>query len=229
EQLGKAKRVVIDKENSTIVDGAGDKAEIKKRTAQIRKQIEDTTSDYDKEKLEERLAKLSGGVAVIRVGAATETEMKAKKSKVEDAKNATKAGVEEGIIPGGGVALIRAAKVLDKIETINEDEETGVNIVRKAIFAPLRIIAENAGCDGSIVLDKVMNSSPEIGFDADKNEYVDLMKNGIIDPVKVTRTALENAASIAGTLLTTEALVTDIPEKSKDSAHAMPQSMPGMY
>ncbi len=229
EQLGKAKRVVIDKENSTIVDGAGDKAEIKKRTGQIRKQIEDTTSDYDKEKLEERLAKLSGGVAVIRVGAATETEMKAKKSKVEDARNATKAGVEEGIIPGGGVALIRAAKVLDKIQTTDEDEETGVNIVKKAILAPLRIIAENAGMDGSIVLEKVRTSSPEIGFDAEKNEYVDVMKAGIIDPVKVTRTALENAASIAGTLLTTEALVADIPEK-KDKMPAMPQGgMEGMY
>ncbi|MCG2726795.1 MAG: chaperonin GroEL [Elusimicrobia bacterium] len=228
EQLGKAKRVVIDKENSTIIDGAGDKAEIKKRTAQIRKQIEDTTSDYDKEKLEERLAKLSGGVAVIRVGAATETEMKAKKSKVEDARNATKAGVEEGIIPGGGVALIRASKVLDKIQTVDEDEETGVNIVRKAILAPLRIIAENAGMDGSIVLEKVRNSSPEIGFDAETNEYVDVMKNGIIDPVKVTRTALENAASIAGTLLTTEALVADIPEK-KDKMMAMPQGPEGMY
>ncbi|MCK5583386.1 MAG: chaperonin GroEL, partial [Elusimicrobiales bacterium] len=230
EQLGKAKRVVIDKENSTIVDGAGDKAEIKKRTGQIRKQIEDTTSDYDKEKLEERLAKLSGGVAVIKVGAATETEMKAKKSKVEDARNATKAGVEEGIIPGGGVALIRAAKALDKIQTNDEDEETGVNIVKRAIVAPLRIIAENAGQDGSIVLEKVRTSSPEIGFDAEENEYVDLMKHGIIDPVKVTRTALENAASIAGTLLTTEALVSDLPESTKEAAApAMPQGMPGMY
>ncbi|MEA3306937.1 MAG: chaperonin GroEL, partial [Elusimicrobiota bacterium] len=203
EQLGKAKRVVIDKENSTIVNGAGDKAEIKKRTTQIRKQIDDSSSDYDKEKLEERLAKLSGGVAVIKVGAATETEMKAKKSKVEDARNATKAGVEEGIIPGGGVALIRAAKALEKLESNDDDEETGINIVKRAIFAPLRIIAENAGHDGSIVLEKVRNSSSEIGFDADKNEYVDVMKHGIIDPVKVTRTALENAASIAGTLLTT--------------------------
>ena len=230
EQLGKAKRVVIDKENSTIVDGAGDKAEIKKRTSQIRKQIEDSSSDYDKEKLEERLAKLSGGVAVIKVGAATETEMKAKKSKVEDARNATKAGVEEGIIPGGGVALIRAAKALDKIETNDEDEETGVNIVKRAIVAPLRIIAENAGQDGSIVLEKVRTSSPEIGFDAEENEYVDLMKHGIIDPVKVTRTALENAASIAGTLLTTEALVSDLPESNKEAAApAMPQGMPGMY
>ncbi|MEK7360869.1 MAG: chaperonin GroEL, partial [Pseudomonadota bacterium] len=153
KQLGAAKRIVIDKENTTIVDGAGDKVEIKKRTAQIRKQMEDTTSDYDKEKLEERLAKLSGGVAVIRVGAATETEMKAKKSKIEDARNATKAGVQEGIIQGGGVALIRAAKALDKVKGANDDETTGINIVRRAIYAPLRIIAENAGMDGSIVID----------------------------------------------------------------------------
>ncbi|HAH32334.1 MAG TPA: chaperonin GroEL [Elusimicrobia bacterium] len=227
EQLGKAKRVVIDKENATIVDGAGDKAEIKKRTTQVRKQIEDTTSDYDKEKLEERLAKLSGGVAVIRVGAATETEMKAKKSKIEDARNATKAGVAEGIIQGGGVALIRAAKALDRVKTDNEDEKTGVNIVRKAIYAPLRIIAENAGMDGSIVIEKIKNSSTEIGFDAETLTYVDVMKAGIVDPLKVTRTALENAASIASTLLTTEALVADLPEK-KDKMPAMGGGMGGM-
>ncbi|MBI4657069.1 MAG: chaperonin GroEL [Elusimicrobia bacterium] len=226
EQLGKAKRIVVDKENTTIVDGAGDKSEIKKRTGQIRKQIEETTSDYDKEKLEERLAKLSGGVAVIRVGAATETEMKAKKSKVEDAKNATKAGVEEGIVPGGGVALIRAQKTLDKLSSDNEDEKTGMNIVRKAIFAPLRIISENAGMDGSIVIEKVKNSNYEIGFDAEAKEYVDLMKAGIIDPAKVTRTALENAASIASTLLTTEALVADLPER-KDKMPAMAGGMGG--
>ena len=220
EQLGKAKRVVIDKENTTIIDGAGDKVTIKKRAGQIRKQIEDTTSDYDKEKLEERLAKLSGGVAVIRVGAATETEMKAKKSKIEDARNATKAGVEEGIVPGGGVALIRAAKALDRVKPDNEDEKTGINIVRKAIYAPLRIIAENAGMDGSIVIEKIKNSSNEIGFDAETLQYVDVMKAGIVDPLKVTRTALENAASIASTLLTTEALVADLPEK-KDKMPAM--------
>ncbi|HBW22678.1 MAG: chaperonin GroL [Elusimicrobia bacterium GWA2_56_46] len=227
EQLGKAKRIVIDKENTTIVDGGGDKNEIKKRTAQIRKQIDDTTSDYDKEKLEERLAKLSGGVAVIRVGAATETEMKAKKSKVEDAKNATKAGVQEGLLPGGGVAIIRAARALDKVKTDNEDEKTGLNIVRKAIYAPLRIIVENAGMDGSIVIEKIKNSPAEIGFDADKLEYVDMIKAGIVDPCKVTRTALENAASIASTLLTTEALVADLPEK-KDKMPAMPGGMGGM-
>ncbi len=213
--LGKAKRIVIDKENTTIIDGAGDKVEIKKRTSQIRKQMEDTTSDYDKEKLEERLAKLSGGVAVIRVGAATETEMKARKSKIEDARNATKAGVQEGIIPGGGVALIRAARALDKVKSEKEDEMTGINIVRRAIYSPLRIIAENAGMDGSIVIEKIKNSSPEIGFDAETLEYVDVMKAGIVDPLKVTRTALENAASIASTLLTTECLVADLPEKKE--------------
>jgi chaperonin GroEL len=223
KQLGRAKRIVIDKENTTIVDGGGDKSEIKSRTAQIRKQIEDSTSDYDKEKLEERLAKLSGGVAVIRVGAATETEMKAKKSKIEDAKNATKAGVQEGLLPGGGTALIRASKVLDKVKTDHEDEKTGVNIVRRAIFAPLRIIAENAGADGSIVVDKIKNSTTEIGFNADTLEYVDMLKAGIVDPCKVTRTALENAASIASTLLNTDCLVADLPEKKA----AMPAGMPG--
>ncbi len=227
EQLGRAKRIVVDKENTTIVDGAGDKAEIKKRTSQIRKQIEDTTSDYDKEKLEERLAKLSGGVAVIRVGAATETEMKAKKSKVEDAKNATKAGVQEGLLPGGGTAIIRAAKCLEKLKGANEDEQTGINIVLKAVYAPLRIIAENAGMDGSIVIEKIKNSPVEIGFDADKLEYVDMIKAGIVDPCKVTRTALENAASIASTLLNTSALVADLPEK-KDKMPAMPGGMGGM-
>jgi len=227
KQLGHAKRIVIDKENTTIVDGGGDKNEIKKRTSQIRKQMEDSTSDYDKEKLEERLAKLSGGVAVIRVGAATETEMKAKKSKIEDAKNATKAGVQEGLLPGGGVALIRASKVLDKVKTDHEDEKTGVNIVRRAIYAPLRIIAENAGADGSIVVDKIMNSATDIGFDADTLQYVDMLKAGIVDPCKVTRTALENAASIASTLLNTDCLVADMPEKKSPAmAGGMPGGMP---
>ncbi|MCX5791448.1 MAG: chaperonin GroEL [Elusimicrobia bacterium] len=226
KQLGTAKRIVIDKENTTIVDGAGDKVEIKKRTAQIRKQMEETTSDYDKEKLEERLAKLSGGVAVIRVGAATETEMKAKKSKIEDAKNATKAGVQEGIIPGGGVALIRAAKALDKVVTTTEDEKTGVNIVRRAIYAPMRTIVENAGMDASIVIEKVKNSAIEIGFNAETLEYVDVMKAGIVDPLKVTRTALENAASIASTLLTTECLVADLPEKKQNAMAGMGGGMP---
>ncbi|MBI5743028.1 MAG: chaperonin GroEL [Elusimicrobia bacterium] len=226
KQLGRAKRIVIDKENTTIVDGGGNKTEIKNRTSQIRKQMEDSTSDYDKEKLEERLAKLSGGVAVIRVGAATETEMKAKKSKIEDAKNATKAGVQEGLLPGGGVALIRAAKVLEKMKGANEDEQTGINIVKKAVYAPLRIIAENAGMDGSIVVDKIKNSSSEIGFDADSLEYVDLLKAGIVDPCKVTRTALENAASIASTLLNTDCLVADLPEKKAPAMAGMPGGMP---
>jgi chaperonin GroEL len=226
KQLGKAKRIVIDKENTTIVDGGGNKTEIKNRTSQIRKQMEDSTSDYDKEKLEERLAKLSGGVAVIRVGAATETEMKAKKSKIEDAKNATKAGVQEGLLPGGGTALIRASKALDKIKGANEDEQTGINIVRRAVFAPLRIIAENAGADGSIVVDKIKNSPSEIGFDADTLEYVDMLKAGIVDPCKVTRTALENAASIASTLLNTDCLVADLPEKKAPAMAGMPGGMP---
>jgi len=226
KQLGHAKRIVIDKENTTIVDGGGDKGAIKSRTSQIRKQMEDSTSDYDKEKLEERLAKLSGGVAVIRVGAATETEMKAKKSKIEDAKNATKAGVQEGLLPGGGTAIIRAAKVLEKMKGANEDEQTGINIVRKAVYAPLRIIAENAGMDGSIVVDKIKNSSPEIGFDADTLEYVDMLKAGIVDPCKVTRTALENAASIASTLLNTDCLVADQPEKKQPAMAGMPGGMP---
>ena len=222
DQLGKAKRVVVDKENTTIVDGEGDKKKIKDRANQIRKQIEETTSDYDREKLEERLAKLSGGVAVIRVGAATETEMKAKKSKVEDAKNATKAGVQEGLLPGGGVALVRASKVLDNIKVNDEDEKIGINIVRKAVYAPLKTLAENAGVDPSIVIEKIKNSSSEIGFDADKLEYVDVIKSGIVDPCKVTRTALENAASIASTLLTSGAFVAELPEK-KEKMPAMPQ------
>jgi len=222
EQLGKAKRVVIDKENTTIVDGEGNKKSIKDRTNQIRKQIEETTSDYDKEKLEERLAKLSGGVAVIRVGAATETEMKAKKSKVEDARNATKAGVQEGILPGGGVALVRASKVLDSIKVNDEDEKIGVNIIRKAVYSPLKTLVENAGVDSSIVIDKIKNSSPEIGFDVEKLEYVDIIKAGIVDPCKVTRTALENAASIASTLLTSGAFVAELPEK-KEKIPPMPQ------
>ena len=222
EQLGKAKRVVIDKENTTIVDGEGNKKSIKDRTNQIRKQIEETTSDYDREKLEERLAKLSGGVAVIRVGAATETEMKAKKSKVEDARNATKAGVQEGILPGGGVALVRASKVLDSIKVNDEDEKIGVNIIRKAVYSPLKTLVENAGVDSSIVIDKIKNSSPEIGFDVEKLEYVDIIKAGIVDPCKVTRTALENAASIASTLLTSGAFVAELPEK-KEKIPPMPQ------
>jgi chaperonin GroEL len=220
--LGRATRVVVDKENTTIVGGQGDEKAIKGRIAQIKKQIDETTSDYDKEKLQERLAKLSGGVAVIEVGAATETEMKAKKYKVEDAMHATRAGVEEGIVSGGGVALLRAQKALDTLKGADFDEQTGINIVRRVLEDPLRTIAENAGVDGSIVVDKVRsNPDPNFGYDAEKNEYGDLQKHGVVDPVKVTRCALQNAASVAGLLLTTDVLVTDIPEKKQGgSGHA---------
>jgi chaperonin GroEL len=220
DMLGRAKRVVIDKETTTIVGGAGDKTEIKKRCEQIRKQIKDTTSDYDREKLEERLAKLSGGVAVINVGAATETEMKTKKAKVEDARNATKAGVEEGIVPGGGVTLLRASKALFTLKGDNEDENTGIAIVRKALEAPMRQLAINSGLEGSVVVDKVLNLNEGWGLNAETGEYVDMFKAGIVDPAKVERSALENAASIASTLLTTDALVADIPEKKEKFAHA---------
>ena len=215
DMLGRAKRVVIDKDNTTIVSGAGDKIEIKKRADAIRKQIEDTTSDYDREKLQERLAKLSGGVAVINVGAATETEMKAKKAKVEDASNATRAGVEEGMIAGGGVALLRAGEALDKFKGADEDETTGGQIVRRALQAPLRQLADNSGQEASVVVQKILSSAAGIGLDASTGEYVDLFKAGIVDPLKVTRTALENAVSIVGTILTTEVLVSDIPEKKE--------------
>ncbi|MDR3092530.1 MAG: chaperonin GroEL [Endomicrobium sp.] len=213
--LGQAKRVVVDKENTTIVSGLGDKKEIEARIAQIRKQIEDTKSDYDKEKLQERLAKLVGGVAVVNVGAATEVEMKTRKFKVEDALNATRAGVEEGIVAGGGVALLKTQAVLKQVKALDSDERTGIEIVLKALEGPIRMIVENAGLEASIVVDKVKNSSDAaFGYNADSNEYVDMIKAGIVDPAKVTRTALENAASIAGLILTTETLVTDIPEKS---------------
>jgi chaperonin GroEL len=215
DMLGRAKRVVIDKDNTTIVSGLGDKTEIKKRADAIRKQIETTTSDYDREKLQERLAKLSGGVAVINVGAATETEMKAKKAKVEDASNATRAGVEEGMIAGGGVALLRAAESLEKFKGDDEDETTGGQIVRRALQAPIRQLALNSGFEGSVVVQKVLSSNGAIGLDAQTGEYVDLFKAGVVDPLKVTRTALENAVSIVGTILTTEVLVSDIPEKKE--------------
>ncbi|MDR2616467.1 MAG: chaperonin GroEL [Endomicrobium sp.] len=218
ELLGQAKRVVVDKENTTIVSGLGDKKEIQSRIAQIRKQIEDTKSDYDKEKLQERLAKLVGGVAVINVGAATEAAMKTKKFKVEDALNATRAGVEEGIVSGGGVALLKAQSILEKVQTQDVDEKTGIDIVLKALEGPIRMIVENAGLEASIIVDKIKNSKDaSYGYNADNNEYVDMIKAGIVDPVKVTRTALENAASIAGLVLITETLVTDIPEKSQKS------------
>jgi len=220
QDLGRCKRLVVDKDNTTIVDGAGKKADIEGRIKQIRAQIEETTSDYDREKLQERLAKLVGGVAVVRVGAATEIEMKEKKARVEDALHATRAAVEEGIVPGGGVALIRASAVLDKLD-VSDDERFGVKIVKKAIEEPLRWIANNAGAEGSIVLDKVKNGKGAFGFNAASEEYEDLLKAGIIDPTKVVRTALLNAASVAGLLLTTEAMVAEKPEE-KSSAPAMP-------
>jgi chaperonin GroEL len=219
--LGRAKRIVVDKDNTTIVDGAGKKADIEGRIKQIRAQIEETTSDYDREKLQERLAKLVGGVAVIRVGAATEVEMKEKKARVEDALHATRAAVEEGIVPGGGVALIRvAAAALDKVEAVDE-EKVGVNIVRRAIEEPCRWIANNAGWEGSIVLDKIKNNKGAFGFNAATEQFEDLMKAGIVDPTKVVRCALQNAASVAGLLLTTEAMVAEKPEERK-GAPSMP-------
>ncbi|TMA66836.1 MAG: chaperonin GroEL [Deltaproteobacteria bacterium] len=222
QDLGRCKRIVVDKDNTTLVDGAGKKTDIEGRIKQIRAQIEETTSDYDREKLQERLAKLVGGVAVVRVGAATEVEMKEKKARVEDALHATRAAVEEGIVPGGGVALIRATAALEKL-AVSDDERFGVNIVRRALEEPLRWIANNAGAEGSIVLDKVKNGKGAFGFDAAKEEYGDLMKAGIIDPTKVVRTALLNAASVAGLLLTTEAMVAEKPEEKS----AMPAMPPG--
>jgi len=215
EELGRAKRVTIDKENTTIVEGEGKKADIQGRVAQIRRQIEETTSDYDREKLQERLAKLAGGVAVINVGAATETEMKEKKARVEDALHATRAAVEEGIVPGGGVALLRAQKALDNIKGLEGDEKVGVAIVRRAIEEPTRQLADNAGREGALVVEEVKKRKGNEGYDVANDEYTDLVKAGIVDPTKVTRSALQNAASIAGLLLTTEALVTEIPEKEK--------------
>ncbi len=220
EDLGKAKRVTIDKENTTIVEGSGKSSDIQGRVAQIRRQIEETTSDYDKEKLQERLAKLAGGVAVINVGAATETEMKEKKARVEDALHATRAAVEEGIVAGGGVALIRAQKAIENLRGLNEDEKVGVQIVRRAVEEPMRQLANNAGAEGALIVEEVKKRKGNEGYDVAKGEYVDLVKAGIVDPTKVTRSALQNAASIAGLLLTTEALVTEIPEKEK--APAMP-------
>ena len=216
--LGQAKRVVIDKDNTTIVEGAGTVADIQGRTSQIRRQIEDTTSDYDREKLEERLAKLAGGVAVINVGAATETEMKEKKARVEDALHSVRAAVEEGIVPGGGVALIRSIGALDET-SVRGDRQTGVDIVRRALQSPMRQIADNAGLEGSLVVQKVSEGEGAFGFNARTEQYEDLVDAGVIDPTKVVRTAMENAASIAGLLLTTEALVTDMPEENQDIAH----------
>src|SRR5713226_5470482 len=222
EDLGKAKKVVLDKDNTTIIDGAGKTATIEGRIKQLRAQIEETTSDYDKEKLQERLAKLAGGVAIIKVGAATETAMKEKKARVEDALNATRAAVEEGIVPGGGVALLRASGALDTLK-LSGDEATGVDIVRRALEEPLRQIVQNAGLEGSIVVEKVKSSKDvSYGFDAESNQYVDMVKSGIIDPTKVERVALQHAASIASLLLTTEALITDLTADEKSAMPAMP-------
>ena len=215
DDMGRAKRVTVDKENTTIVEGEGKKADIQGRVAQIRRQIEETTSDYDSEKLQERLAKLAGGVAVVNVGAATETEMKEKKARVEDALHATRAAVEEGIVPGGGVAFLRAQKVLDNVKDLEGDEKIGVQIVRRAIEEPTRQLADNAGKEGALVVEEIKKRKGNEGYDVANDEYTDLVKAGIVDPTKVTRSALQNAASIAGLLLTTEALVTEIPEKEK--------------
>jgi len=220
KDLGRAKRIIIDKDNTTVVEGGGKKSAIEGRIAQIRAQIEETTSDYDREKLQERLAKLAGGVAVVKVGAATEVEMKEKKARVEDALHATRAAVEEGIVPGGGVALIRASAALANMR-VSEDERVGVRVVQKALEEPLRWIASNAGADGSVVLDKVKNGKASFGFNAATEEFEDLVKAGIVDPTKVVRTALQNAASVAGLLITTEAMIADKPEKKKDMP-AMP-------
>jgi len=215
DELGKAKRVTIDKENTTIVEGEGKQSDIQGRVSQIRRQIEETTSDYDREKLQERLAKLAGGVAVINVGAATETEMKEKKARVEDALHATRAAVEEGIVPGGGVAFIRAQKALDNIKGLEGDEKVGVQIVRRAIEEPTRQLADNAGQEGALIVQEVKARKGNEGYDVATGEYTDLVKAGIVDPTKVTRSALQNAASISGLLLTTEAIVTELPEKEK--------------
>ncbi len=232
EDLGKAKKITIDKDNTTIVEGAGTKAAIEGRVKQMRAQIEDTTSDYDREKLQERLAKLVGGVAVIKVGAATETEMKEKKARVEDAMHATKAAVEEGIVPGGGVALLRASKVLKDLK-LHGDQQIGVNIIARAIEEPLRWIATNAGQEGSIVVQRVREMSAEEGFNALTDNYENLVKAGVIDPAKVVRSALQNASSIASLLLTTEALISEIPEEKKEAAmpggHGGGGGMGGMY
>ena len=226
--LGRCEKIVVTKDDTTIVGGKGDGKQIKGRIEQIRVEIDKSTSDYDKEKLQERLAKLSGGVAIIRVGAATETELKEKKHRVEDALSATRAAVEEGIVPGGGVTLINAVSALEGLKLDDEDAQVGVNIVRKALEVPLKKIAENAGKDGSVVLENVRRMQKEkgnsrIGFDVIKEEYLDMIEDGVIDPAKVTRGALENAASIAAMILTTEALITDLPEKDKPAPPPMPE------
>ena len=228
DMLGTAKKVIITKEETTVVEGAGKKKEIEGRCHQIRSQIEETSSDYDKEKLQERLAKLAGGVAVIRVGGATEIEVKERRDRVDDALNSTRAAVEEGVVPGGGAALLYAAKSLDKLNVANADQRVGIDIVRRALQTPLRQIAENAGEDGAVVAGKLLDRKDSTrGFDAQKGEYVNMIKAGIIDPTKVVRTALQDASSVAGLLITTEAMVAEVPEK-KDSAGAAPPDMGGM-
>jgi chaperonin GroEL len=217
--LGRARKVVIDKENTTIVNGAGKKKDIEARVNQIKAQIEETTSDYDREKLQERLAKLAGGVAVIRVGGATEVEVKEKKDRVEDALNATRAAVQEGIVPGGGVALLRAKRAVGRIRNENSDVQAGINIVLKALEAPVRQISENAGVEGSIVVGKILDDKSEtFGFDAQAEEYVDMVAKGIIDPAKVVRTALQDASSVAALLVTTEAMVAELPKEPAPAA-----------
>ncbi len=231
EHLGSAEKIEIDKDNTTIVNGKGTKRSIDGRVKQIRQQIETTTSDYDREKLQERLAKLAGGVAVLHIGAPTEVEMKEKKDRVDDALHATRAAVEEGIVPGGGTVLVRAIKILSKLEGVNEDENIGIQIVRKALEAPVRIIAENAGVEGSVILQEVINSKGNIGYNARLNKFQDMKKAGIIDPTKVTRVALENAASIAGMILTTECVISNKPEPASPMppmGGGMPGGMPGM-
>jgi chaperonin GroEL len=227
--LGKAKRVTIDKDNTTIVEGAGKKDEIKKRINEIRSQIDKTTSDYDKEKLQERLAKLSGGVAVLKIGAATEVEMKEKKARVEDALHATRAAVEEGIVPGGGVAFLRAAKKLDGLPGANDDQRTGIEIIRRSIEEPIRQIVANAGLEPSIVVNKIKEGKDDFGFNALTEEYENLIKAGVIDPTKVARIAMENASSVAGLLLTTEATIVEKPEEKKPMPQMPPGGMGDMY
>ena len=226
--LGQAKRIVIDKDNTTIIEGGGEKDDILGRISQIRNQIEETTSDYDREKLQERLAKLSGGVAVINVGAATEVEMKEKKARVEDAMHTTRAAVEEGMLPGGGVAFLRAISALDGVELEDPDAQIGVDIVRRALEEPCRQIAENAGLEGSVVVDKVKKESGNVGLDARVGEYIDLVEAGVVDAKKVMRLALQNAASVAGLMITTQALVADIPEKDAAPPYPPPDGG-GMY
>ena len=229
KDLGRAKRVVIDKDNTTVIDGAGTKKEIDGRVSEIRKQVEETTSDYDREKLQERLAKLVGGVAVVKVGAATETEMKEKKARVEDALHATRAAVEEGVVPGGGVALIRALSSLDGLaDGLNEEQRAGVNIIRRAVEEPLRMISQNAGVEASIVIERVKAGKGAFGFNAATEEYEDLVKAGVIDPTKVVRTALQNAASVSALLLTTEAMIAEKPEPKKAGGGGGGGGMPGM-